>query len=155
MYSIGIFCDTRGVTVHVFLFRFSNPVSTILWHFPQDFPASIQCLATFYILTLLYILFFPLFLPPCDGLPHQIPIMRITTNILNVSLCAVTRCRSLYWTDWNREAPKIETSTVGGEGRRVVVSDGIGLPNALTYDSSSRQICWADAGKRHACESSL
>ncbi|MEQ2187545.1 hypothetical protein GOODEAATRI_005771 [Goodea atripinnis] len=52
---------------------------------------------------------------------------------------------SLYWTDWNREAPKIETSTVEGQDRRVVVSDGIGLPNALTYDFSSGHICWADA----------
>lgn len=33
-----------------------------------------------------------------------------------------------------------------GQNRRVVVSDGIGLPNALTYDSSSGQVCWADAG---------
>lgn len=35
-----------------------------------------------------------------------------------------------------------------GQNRRVVVSDGIGLPNALTYDSSSGQVCWADAGER-------
>lgn len=53
---------------------------------------------------------------------------------------------TLYWTDWNREAPKIESSTVDGQNRRVVVSDGIGLPNALTYDASSGQVCWADAG---------
>lgn len=53
---------------------------------------------------------------------------------------------TLYWTDWNREAPKIESSTVDGQNRRVVVSDGIGLPNALTYDTSSGQVCWADAG---------
>lgn len=37
-----------------------------------------------------------------------------------------------------------------GQNRRVVVSDGIGLPNALTYDSSSGQVCWADAGERTA-----
>ena len=55
--------------------------------------------------------------------------------------------RTLYWTDWNREAPKIECSTVDGDNRKVVVSEGIGLPNALTYDTEARQICWADAGK--------
>ena len=53
----------------------------------------------------------------------------------------------MYWTDWNREAPKIECSTVDGDNRKVVVSEGIGLPNALTYDTEARQICWADAGK--------
>ncbi|XP_061112945.1 nidogen-2 [Conger conger] len=59
---------------------------------------------------------------------------------------------TLYWTDWNREAPKIETSTVEGHDRRVLVRDGIGLPNALTFDPSSRQVCWADAGtKRLEC----
>uniref|UniRef100_A0A8C1XKI3 Nidogen 2a (osteonidogen) n=1 Tax=Cyprinus carpio TaxID=7962 RepID=A0A8C1XKI3_CYPCA len=60
--------------------------------------------------------------------------------------------RTLYWTDWNREAPKIESSSVDGQNRRVLVQDGIGLPNALTYDSTTRQVCWADAGtKRLEC----
>ncbi|XP_038151840.1 nidogen-2 isoform X8 [Cyprinodon tularosa] len=68
------------------------------------------------------------------------------------AIIVVSSTGSLYWTDWNREAPKIETSTVDGQGRRVVVSDGVGLPNALTYDFSSGQICWADAGtKRLEC----
>ncbi|XP_052009773.1 nidogen-2-like [Xyrauchen texanus] len=59
---------------------------------------------------------------------------------------------TLYWTDWNREAPKIESSSVDGQNRRVLVRDGIGLPNALTYDSTTRQVCWADAGtKRLEC----
>ncbi|XP_016390641.1 nidogen-2-like, partial [Sinocyclocheilus rhinocerous] len=59
---------------------------------------------------------------------------------------------TLYWTDWNREAPKIESSSVDGQNRRVLVQDGIGLPNALTYDSTTRQVCWADAGtKRLEC----
>ena len=57
---------------------------------------------------------------------------------------------TLFWTDWNREAPKIESSSVDGQNRRVVVSDGVGLPNALTFDSSSGQVCWADAGKHHS-----
>ncbi|XP_042260960.1 nidogen-2 isoform X6 [Thunnus maccoyii] len=68
------------------------------------------------------------------------------------AIIVVSSTGTLYWTDWNREAPKIESSSVDGQNRRVVVSDGIGLPNALTYDSSSGQICWADAGtKRLEC----
>lgn len=55
-------------------------------------------------------------------------------------------CRNLYWTDWNREAPKIETSYVDGSNRRILVNDNLGLPNGLTFDPFSKQICWADAG---------
>uniref|UniRef100_A0A665TMX6 Nidogen 2a (osteonidogen) n=1 Tax=Echeneis naucrates TaxID=173247 RepID=A0A665TMX6_ECHNA len=75
------------------------------------------------------------------------------TDLVNPrAIIVVSSTGSLYWTDWNREAPKIESSSVEGQNRRVVVSDGVGLPNALTYDSSSGQICWADAGtKRLEC----
>ncbi|XP_039997909.1 nidogen-2 isoform X5 [Xiphias gladius] len=75
------------------------------------------------------------------------------TDLVNPrAIIVVSSIGTLYWTDWNREAPKIESSSVDGRNRRVVVSDGIGLPNALTYDSSSGQICWADAGtKRLEC----
>ncbi|XP_061909994.1 nidogen-2 [Entelurus aequoreus] len=71
------------------------------------------------------------------------------TQLVNPrAIIVVSSTGSLYWTDWNREAPKIESSSVDGQNRRVVVTDGIGLPNALTFDSSSRQICWADAGTK-------
>lgn len=75
------------------------------------------------------------------------------TDLVNPrAIIVVSSTGTLYWTDWNREAPKIESASVDGQNRRVVVSDGIGLPNALTYDSSSGQICWADAGtKRLEC----
>ncbi|XP_030609940.1 nidogen-2 isoform X1 [Archocentrus centrarchus] len=77
------------------------------------------------------------------------------TDLVNPrAIIVVSSTGTLYWTDWNREAPKIESSSVDGQNRQVVVSDGIGLPNALTYDSSSGQICWADAGtKRLECMS--
>lgn len=54
--------------------------------------------------------------------------------------------RTLYWTDWNREAPKIESASVDGQNRKVLVREGIGLPNALTFNPISRQVCWGDAG---------
>lgn len=53
---------------------------------------------------------------------------------------------NLYWTDWNREAPKIETSYMDGSNRRVLVKDDLGLPNGLTFDPRSSLLCWADAG---------
>lgn len=52
----------------------------------------------------------------------------------------------MYWSDWNPEAPKIESCTVEGQLRKVLVHDGIQLPNALTFDDSARRLCWADAG---------
>ncbi|KAL0602475.1 Nidogen-2, partial [Plecturocebus cupreus] len=55
---------------------------------------------------------------------------------------------NLYWTDWNREAPKIETSSLDGENRRILINTDIGLPNALTFDSFSKLLCWADAGTK-------
>ncbi|XP_076008480.1 nidogen-2 [Genypterus blacodes] len=70
------------------------------------------------------------------------------------AIIVVSSTGTLYWTDWNREAPKIESASVDGQNRRVVVSEGVGLPNALTYDTSSGQVCWADAGtKRLECVS--
>uniref|UniRef100_A0A8B9D2V1 Nidogen 2 n=1 Tax=Anser cygnoides TaxID=8845 RepID=A0A8B9D2V1_ANSCY len=56
---------------------------------------------------------------------------------------------NLYWTDWNREAPKIETATVNGANRRVLVNKDIGLPNGLTFDPFSKLLCWADAGTKN------
>nr|XP_019960182.1 PREDICTED: nidogen-2 isoform X7 [Paralichthys olivaceus] len=75
------------------------------------------------------------------------------TDLVNPrAIIVVSSTGTLYWTDWNREAPKIECASVDGQNRRVVVSEGIGLPNALTYDYSSGKICWADAGtKRLEC----
>lgn len=52
----------------------------------------------------------------------------------------------MYWTDWNREAPKIEMSSLDGENRRILVNQDIGLPNGLTFDPVSKLLCWADAG---------
>ncbi|XP_015235084.1 PREDICTED: nidogen-1 [Cyprinodon variegatus] len=53
---------------------------------------------------------------------------------------------NLYWADWNREAPKIETSYMDGSNRRVLVQSDLMLPNALTYDPQTSLLCWADAG---------
>lgn len=54
--------------------------------------------------------------------------------------------RNLYWTDWNRDSPKIETSYMDGTNRRILVQDDLGLPNGLTFDAYSSQLCWVDAG---------
>lgn len=54
--------------------------------------------------------------------------------------------RRLYWSDWNRDSPKIEMSNMDGTDRTLLVKDGLELPNGLTYDPRAKQLCWADAG---------
>lgn len=53
----------------------------------------------------------------------------------------------LYWSDWNRDGPKLEMANMDGTDRSVLVSEDLGLPNGLTFDPQTRQLCWADAGK--------
>ena len=53
----------------------------------------------------------------------------------------------MFWTDWNREAPKIESANMDGSNRLAIISENLGLPNGLTIDFQGRQLCWADAGK--------
>uniref|UniRef100_A0A8C6TD52 Nidogen 1b n=1 Tax=Neogobius melanostomus TaxID=47308 RepID=A0A8C6TD52_9GOBI len=54
----------------------------------------------------------------------------------------------IFWTDWNRDGPKIEMSNMDGSERTVLVRDDLALPNGLSYDHESRLLCWADAGTR-------
>ncbi|PVD26094.1 hypothetical protein C0Q70_13762 [Pomacea canaliculata] len=54
----------------------------------------------------------------------------------------------IFWTDWNRNQPQIETASMDGTNRRVLVSADLGLPNGLVFDQYSHQLCWTDAGHR-------
>ncbi|XP_062604167.1 nidogen-1-like, partial [Saccostrea cucullata] len=54
----------------------------------------------------------------------------------------------MYWTDWNRGAPKIEVADMDGTNRKVFVDSDLSLPNGLTLDLYSSQVCWGDAGSR-------
>ena len=52
----------------------------------------------------------------------------------------------LFWSDWNRAAPKIERSEADGAHRRVLIGADVQLPNALTIDYRTERLCWTDAG---------
>lgn len=52
----------------------------------------------------------------------------------------------MFWTDWNRDAPKIETAYMDGTHRKVLVADNLGLPNGLIINYEDHTVCWADAG---------
>lgn len=53
----------------------------------------------------------------------------------------------MYWTDWNRGTPKIEVANMDGTNRKVFVESDLRLPNGLTVDLYSSQVCWGDAGE--------
>jgi nidogen (entactin) len=52
----------------------------------------------------------------------------------------------MYWSDWNRVAPKIEVANMDGSGRSVLVGNDLGLPNNLAIDFDRNELCWTDAG---------
>ncbi|KAK7083495.1 Low-density lipoprotein receptor-related protein 1B, partial [Halocaridina rubra] len=59
------------------------------------------------------------------------------------------RVGMIFWTDWEEERARIETCSMSGEGRKVVVNvtdiSGGGWPNGLTLDYALRRIYWIDA----------
>ncbi len=56
----------------------------------------------------------------------------------------------LFWSDWDRRRPRIETSNLDGSGRSVLVDSLLGMPNALTVDLRADELCWADGGRAGA-----
>ncbi len=66
-------------------------------------------------------------------------------HILNVHEL-ILLCRRLFWSDWDRNRPRIESSYFDGSDRRVVVDAMIGMPNSLTADHDRGLVCWADGG---------
>ncbi|CAG0901758.1 unnamed protein product [Darwinula stevensoni] len=52
----------------------------------------------------------------------------------------------VYWSDWDRQDPRIERSAMNGEDRSVVVRENLALPNALAVDYEYEDLCWTDAG---------
>ncbi|KAL5241702.1 hypothetical protein ACI65C_009112 [Semiaphis heraclei] len=55
--------------------------------------------------------------------------------------------RKLFWSDWNRNSPKIEWSDLDGSQREIFVQGpNVKLPNSIAVDWYTDEICWADAG---------
>nr|CAI5831592.1 unnamed protein product [Callosobruchus analis] len=53
----------------------------------------------------------------------------------------------IFWTDWDRVQPKIEWANADGTGREIFLHVESGsLPNSLTIDYDTEQLCYADAG---------
>lgn len=53
----------------------------------------------------------------------------------------------MYWTDWDRANPRVESANMDGTDRRIVVENLDGLPNGLVFDFQQRRLCWILADK--------
>lgn len=55
----------------------------------------------------------------------------------------------MYWSDWNRDGPKIEWSNLDGTERELLLTDpSVKLPNSLSISQSTGELCFADAGTK-------
>lgn len=55
--------------------------------------------------------------------------------------------RKIFWSDWNRNAPKIEWANMDGTQRGVFLDEAdVKLPNSLAVDWTRDRLCYADAG---------
>jgi len=67
--------------------------------------------------------------------------LHIHTNLISVFVS------KLFWSDWNRDGPKIEWSNLDGSDRKLLVSSpNVQLPNSLAVSQQTGELCFADAG---------
>ncbi|XP_063703047.1 nidogen [Culicoides brevitarsis] len=77
----------------------------------------------------------------------------VNKNLVNPRGIAVDPGKYLFWSDWDRDGPKIEYSNLDGTNRQVLLkSPDVILPNSLVISPTTGELCWADAGtKRIDC----
>ncbi|KAH6928128.1 hypothetical protein HPB50_012119 [Hyalomma asiaticum] len=82
-----------------------------------------------------------------DGVYHHVI---VNTGLVNPRGIAVHPALGrLYWSDWDRRSPRIESCHMDGSGRLVLVEgDGLETPNMLALDLEHNDLCWTDAGRR-------
>jgi hypothetical protein len=61
----------------------------------------------------------------------------------------ITSFRTLFWTDWDTNNPRIESCSMAGENRHIIfhirrIVEG-GWPNGLTIDYYFKRLYWIDA----------
>ncbi|XP_032672473.1 nidogen isoform X2 [Odontomachus brunneus] len=72
----------------------------------------------------------------------------ISDGLVNPRGIAVHPYRGkIFWSDWNRASPKLEWANEDGTDRAIFLQgDYVKLPNSLSIDWSTDELCWADAG---------
>lgn len=69
----------------------------------------------------------------------------VRARLIGWALCD----RKLFWSDWDRAAPKLEWSNLDGSEREVFLEgNAVRLPNSLAIDFDRDELCWADAGTK-------
>ncbi|XP_015604569.1 nidogen-2 isoform X3 [Cephus cinctus] len=54
----------------------------------------------------------------------------------------------IFWSDWYRAAPKLEWANADGTEREIFLrGEHVALPNSLSIDWATDELCWADAGQ--------
>lgn len=71
-----------------------------------------------------------------------------------IKLRCLCFCRYLYWTDWG-DRPHIGKAGMDGSVARVIISKGLGWPNALTIAYETNELIWADAREDYIAVSDL
>lgn len=57
--------------------------------------------------------------------------------------------RKIFWSDWNRQNPKIEWANADGSGRDIFLQgDAVKIPNSIAIDFDTESLCYADAGTK-------
>nr|CAD7429100.1 unnamed protein product [Timema monikensis] len=84
------------------------------------------------------------------GLDSQLRKTLVTEGLVNPRGVVVHPTRGkVFWSDWNREAPKLEWANQDGSGRAVFLEGpALQLPNSLAIDFDRDELCWADAGTK-------
>jgi len=78
-----------------------------------------------------------------DPDPIHDPIYREAVSVIGVGYDSVDK--RVYWTDVKLGKETIESVTTDGHNRRVVLSTGLGMPEDLVVDETSRNIYFRSA----------
>lgn len=73
----------------------------------------------------------------------------VNKNLVNPRGIAVDPGKYLFWSDWDRDGPKIEYSNLDGSARKLLLkSPDVILPNSLVISPVTGELCFADAGTK-------
>jgi sugar lactone lactonase YvrE len=73
---------------------------------------------------------------------------KVIIRLIDTKSITVSYFSRLFWTDWNKDGPKIESSSLDGSDRTTLVDAMLGMPNSLTLDYERNLLCWADGGAK-------
>ena len=61
----------------------------------------------------------------------------------------------LFWTDWDRDGPRIEACNLDGTDRIIFVDALLEMPNSLAVDFKHNKLCWTDGGSNSQTDETM